>query len=226
MYSSTIALAIAPLLFLANADVSFDRDDVPRECDAICDPIVQLTRTCDVDLRSDNDRDEDRLEVQCVCTNDSFDVGRVAALCADCMRQNINSGRDNDDDDDDRRDDMEDIEDILYTCGFSSVSYNAASATSYAQSISVEATRPTDVSQLTTTIVGGAAGGSGSGSNTRAGTTLTDSSGQPTATQDRSDDDATATGTGAAADATETNAAVGVKPFGVAAVVGVAMMMV
>ena len=107
MYSSTIALAIAPLLFLANADVSLDRDDIPRECNTICNPLVELTRTCDVDLRSYIDRDEDRIEVQCVCTHDSFDVGRVAGLCADCMRQNMNSTRNDDDDDDDMRENME-----------------------------------------------------------------------------------------------------------------------
>lgn len=107
MYTSTIALAIAPLLLLARADVSLDRDDIPRECDTICNPIVDLTRACDTDLRGDRDRDEDRLEAQCVCTNDSFNVARVAALCADCIHQNAPRDRDDDDDDDDRRDDTE-----------------------------------------------------------------------------------------------------------------------
>src|SRR6478735_10552546 len=62
MYTSTIALALAPLLYLARADISLDRDDIPRECDTVCDPIVQLTKTCDTDLRGDRDREEDRLE--------------------------------------------------------------------------------------------------------------------------------------------------------------------
>ena len=39
----------------------------------------------------------------------------------------------------------------MRVCGFSSVSYNSASATS-ASSISVSASRPTDISQLTTTV--------------------------------------------------------------------------
>lgn len=107
MYTSTIALALAPLLYLARADISLDRDDIPRECDTICDPIVQLTRTCDTDLRGDRDREEDRLEAQCVCTNDSFNVSRVAALCAGCIHQNAQNNRDDDDDDDDIRDDTE-----------------------------------------------------------------------------------------------------------------------
>lgn len=90
MYTSTIALAIAPLLYLAHADVSLDRDDVPRACDTICDPIVQLTQKCD------SDRWGDAQEIQCVCTNDSFNVERIAALCADCIHQN--ASRDDDDD--------------------------------------------------------------------------------------------------------------------------------
>lgn len=113
MYTkTTIALAMAPLALLARADVHLDQDDVPTACDSICDPIVQLSRRCDVDLRSDNDRDENLLEMQCVCTNDSFDVAKIAALCADCMRQNVQSNRDNDGDDDDDDDDenREDLE--------------------------------------------------------------------------------------------------------------------
>lgn len=102
MYTSTIALAIAPLLYLAHADVSLDRDDVPRACDTICDPIVQLTQKCD------SDRWGDAQEIQCVCTNDSFNVERIAALCANCIHQNASQDRDDDDDDDnDIRDETE-----------------------------------------------------------------------------------------------------------------------
>ena len=107
MYTSTIALALAPLFLLARADVNLDRDDIPRECDTICNPIVDLTRACDTDLRGDRDRDEDRLEAQCVCTNDSFNVARVAALCADCIHQNVRRDDDDDDDDDNDNDETE-----------------------------------------------------------------------------------------------------------------------
>lgn len=106
MYTNII-LAVAPLLYLARADVSLDQDNVPRACDAICGPVVQLTRACETDLRGEQDREEDRLEAQCVCTNKSFNVGRIAALCADCIRQNWQSNRDGDDDDDNERDHME-----------------------------------------------------------------------------------------------------------------------
>lgn len=44
-----------------------------------------------------------------------------------------------------------DIRDLMRACGFSSVSYDAAATTSV-QSISVSATRPTDIAQLTTTV--------------------------------------------------------------------------
>ncbi|KAM0427936.1 hypothetical protein ACHAPT_007396 [Fusarium lateritium] len=213
MYTNSIALALAPLLYLARADVNLDRDDIPRACDAICDPIVQLTRTCDTDLRGDRDREEDRLEAQCVCTNDSFDVARVAALCADCIRQNWRDN-DDDDDDDDRRDHMEDIEDILYTCGFSSTSYVASSASAIVASISVDATRPTDASQLTTTITGGT------------GARGTDSAATATRNNDNSDDNNDASATNDSSSPDETNAAAGLAPFGVAgAVVGAALML-
>ncbi|WZH46616.1 uncharacterized protein QYS62_007703 [Fusarium acuminatum] len=220
MYASTIALAIAPLLYLARADVSLDRDDIPRECDAICDPIVQLTRTCDTDLRGDRDREEDRLEVQCVCTNDSFNVGRIAALCADCIHQNAARDGDDDDDDDDIRDETENIDDILFTCGFSSTTYVASAASAAVSGVSVDASRPTDASQLTTTITGGTrtrdsnepsntSGSGGSGGNSN---------------NNNNDDNASATDDASSPD--ETNAAAAMAPVGVlGAVVGAAMLL-
>lgn len=230
MYTNNIVLALAPLLYLARADVSIDRDDIPRACDAICDPIVELTRKCDTDLRGDRDREEDRLEAQCVCTNDSFDVGRIAALCADCIRQNWRDDND-DDDDDDQRDHMEgklllyteintannspDIDDILYTCGFSSTSYVASSASAIVASITVDATRPTDASQLTTTIVGGTAA---RGTDSAATATRTNA--------DDNSDDNSASATNDSSSPDETNAAAGLAPYGVgAAVVGAALML-
>jgi hypothetical protein len=105
MYSTkTLALAIAPLLLAVSANVDFDLDDVPNSCKAICRPVAQLSSQCDVDLRSDNDRDENLLQAQCVCTNTSFDVGKIAGLCADCMHQSANSQ--NRDDDRADRDDL------------------------------------------------------------------------------------------------------------------------
>lgn len=78
--------------------------DVPQACTAICGPIVTLTNTCDINpdgtrrrmLRrqadNDNGKNEDEsdepIEAQCVCQNTSFNVGRIAALCAACLTQN------------------------------------------------------------------------------------------------------------------------------------------
>ncbi|KAF4446174.1 Protein CAP22 [Fusarium austroafricanum] len=210
MYTSTIALALAPLVLLARADMSLDRDDVPRACDAICAPIVQLTKQCDTDLRGDRDREEDRLEAQCVCTNNSFNVSRIAALCADCVRQNVRRD-DDDDDDNDRNDDTEEIDDIMRTCGFSSTTYVASAASSAVSGVTVDATRPTDASQLTTTITGGARTNepSPTGTGTRGGNGGSDAS----ATNNASSPD-------------ETNAAAAMAPYGViGAVVGAAMLL-
>ncbi|KAM0300209.1 hypothetical protein ACHAPM_006517 [Fusarium culmorum] len=219
MYTSTIALAIAPLLLLARADVSLDRDDIPRACDTICNPIVDLTRACDTDLRGDRDREEDRLEAQCVCTNDSFNVARVAALCADCIHQNAPRDNDDDDDDDDRRDDTKDIDDILYTCGFSSTTYVASAASAAVSGVSVDASRPTDASQLTTTIIAGATGTRGSSDPSNTG-----SSGG-SGNSNNNNDDASATNSAASPD--ETNAAAAMAPVAfVGAAVGAAMLLV
>jgi hypothetical protein len=107
-----LAVAVAPLLLAVRADLSdFEIDnDVPNQCRDVCRPVADLSSRCEVDL---NDRDvgpgqsedrwEDLLEAQCVCTNDSFDVARISGLCASCIQQNMR----NDDDDDDDDDDME-----------------------------------------------------------------------------------------------------------------------
>ncbi|EGX88334.1 hypothetical protein CCM_08377 [Cordyceps militaris CM01] len=176
-HTSTIALAVAQLVLAANA-VELEMDHVPAACKTICQPLGTLSDKCDVDLRSDRDRDEHHLQNQCICTNKSFAVGKIAGLCADCMHQNRNPRRDNDDHTD--RDDLHQIDRLLYVCGFTSTTYNAA-ATSAVAGITVDATRPTDVSQLTTTIDGGwpAKGNSGGGGSSVAATSSGQSA-QPT----------------------------------------------
>jgi len=112
MYPKTIVAALAPLALVARASVDFDMDDVPTSCKTICSPIGQLSDRCDTDLRSDIDRDEKLLEAQCVCTNRSFDVAKIAALCADCMHQSANGRRRRDDDD--NRADQDDLKGTCY----------------------------------------------------------------------------------------------------------------
>ena len=116
MHKSAL-LALAPLAALVRAGVDFDYDDVPQVCRSTCRPLEDLSNRCDTDLPGDNnDREEDRLEAQCFCTNDSFDVAGTAALCYDCVKQNRgssngNNDNDNDDDDDDDDNDNDDNND-------------------------------------------------------------------------------------------------------------------
>lgn len=117
-----------------------------------------------------------------------------------------------------------DIDDILYTCGFASTTYVASAASAAVSGVSVDATRPTDASQLTTTIIAGATrtqGGGGSASNT--------GSNDNNNNNDASDTGAAADGASATNDASspdETNAAAAMAPAGfVGAVIGAAMLL-
>jgi hypothetical protein len=159
------ALAAAPLLLVARADVELDGNDVPAACQSICRPIVELSRRCDASDRFDNDdkaedeyeRNEDQLRAQCFCSNDSFDVGMTTAFCGDCIRQNQRRDNDDDDDDDDNNDisdEMEDIGKIMATCGFTESAVWSPSQSDAADSFTVVATALTASSQLTTTYTG------------------------------------------------------------------------
>lgn len=89
-----LALPIAAAI-LVKADLKLDDDDIPTQCQAVCRPVLDLGRACEVDddvIR--DDRTEDLLEAQCVCTNSSFNISQYAPLCASCMDQNV---RDRDD---------------------------------------------------------------------------------------------------------------------------------
>lgn len=73
---------------------------VPEPCKAICNPIVELTNTCDVDpmegmimrKREVTMEQAEQMESECICKNKSFDVSSVMGLCASCMGQNSDSG--------------------------------------------------------------------------------------------------------------------------------------
>ncbi|GJC99247.1 Cap22 protein [Colletotrichum higginsianum IMI 349063] len=149
MHFNRVALSLAAAAFV-QADLQLDNDDIPTQCNAVCRPIFSLGQACEVnDDLINNDLTEDRLEAQCVCTNNSINVAQYAALCASCMDQNVQD-----------RDDLDDINDILRTCGFASTSYVATA--SYASTTpSVSAVRPTNSAQLTTTITPGSGAGSG-----------------------------------------------------------------
>ncbi|PKS08724.1 hypothetical protein jhhlp_004777 [Lomentospora prolificans] len=146
-----ILAAITPVIL---AEIDLDNDDIPTQCTQVCDPLLNLVRQCNVDDDAvGGDRNEDLLERQCVCTNNSFDVANVAALCASCMTQNVRE-----------RDDLEDINDLMLACNFQSTSF-AASATTIVQGVTVSATRPTDINQLTTTVGSEPTSGSNNNNN-------------------------------------------------------------
>ncbi|KAH7146168.1 hypothetical protein EDB81DRAFT_934062 [Dactylonectria macrodidyma] len=139
-------------------------DDVPSACSTICQPIVDLTNICDIDPNeedSDNDKrrklrlreydesDEEAIEANCICSNTSFDVAAVMALCASCMAQNSQHS--------------EDVDKIMSQCSFSSTSYLPA-ATTIVTDIEVQATK-----SATTGISASTSTGSASSSTESAG---------------------------------------------------------
>ncbi|KAH7230637.1 uncharacterized protein BKA55DRAFT_525672 [Fusarium redolens] len=118
-------------------------DDVPSACKTICQPIVDLTNTCDIDPKeADKDNEkrtklrlrerseaEEGIEANCICTNKSFDVAAVMALCASCMVQN------------NQETEVIDVDKIMSQCSFTSTSY-VRSATAIVSGIQVQATKP------------------------------------------------------------------------------------
>jgi hypothetical protein len=98
----TIFLAGLAAVIPATLAEELRADDVPSACKTICQPIVDLTNTCDIDPKeADKDNDkriklrlrerneaEESIEANCICTNKSFNVAAVMALCASCMVQN------------------------------------------------------------------------------------------------------------------------------------------
>ena len=106
MYTTTATtLFLAAIASLAYAE-ELKAGDVPSACKAMCGPIVTLTNTCDVNPDSEtkrrrlrhraddgndaaaDDESDEVVEAQCICSNTSFNVRSVAALCAACISQN------------------------------------------------------------------------------------------------------------------------------------------
>jgi len=133
-------------------------DDVPSACKTICQPIVDLSNTCDIDPKESRIRDkrgdfllvarskeEEAIEANCICTNKSFDVESVMALCASCMQQNSDDAEGTSSEtvevESDANNFATDVEKMMRQCSFSTTSYVAA-ATSVVSGIQVEATKP------------------------------------------------------------------------------------
>lgn len=99
----TTAIFLTALAAVGSSE-ELKASDVPQACTTICGPIVTLTNTCDINpdgtrrrlLRREADKDDgapddesdEAIEAQCICSNKSFNVGSVAALCAACLSQN------------------------------------------------------------------------------------------------------------------------------------------
>ena len=83
-------LALLPVLDLT--ELRLNETDVPQQCRSICQPVANLTQTCNLSngtgTVSMSNRTADLLERQCVCTNESFDVANRTSLCAGCLEQN------------------------------------------------------------------------------------------------------------------------------------------
>ena len=97
--TTTTLLLIAFLSLTRVHAEELEAKDVPSACTAICGPIVTLTGICDVNPDTDNkrrrdvllrkdDESDEAVEAQCICSNTSFNVRSVAALCAACIKQN------------------------------------------------------------------------------------------------------------------------------------------
>jgi hypothetical protein len=100
MRSAILLTGLAAIIPFSMAE-ELDADDVPASCKTICQPIVDLSNACDIDPKENKTKDkrgdfllvarskaEEAIEANCICTNKSFDVAAVMALCASCMTQN------------------------------------------------------------------------------------------------------------------------------------------
>ncbi|KAG8158629.1 hypothetical protein KVR01_011751 [Diaporthe batatas] len=146
---STILLATLAVVVPTILAEELRFDDVPTACKIICQPIVDLTNTCDVDpqemdmdkakrggllLRRAEESDE-AIEANCICTNKSFDVAGVMGLCASCIAQNGAT--------------TDDASKIMSQCSFTSTSYTPAATTAVA-GIQVQATKPASTGATST----------------------------------------------------------------------------
>lgn len=201
MHFSKLAITAAGLALFNVAradDLDLDDDDIPSQCRSLCEPVKRLTDICEVDDDDRlTDREEDLLQAQCFCTNSSFDVAGRTAQCAACMHEN---NRD--------RDDNEDIDDIMWTCGFASATYDSSAQTT---AVNVDATRPVSAAEITTTIEGGARQ-SGNPSATTTGTNSQntgDNSGNSNSNDNQNTDSAASS-----TPSDDDSAAAGVVPMG------------
>ncbi|KAH8899114.1 hypothetical protein GQ53DRAFT_817315 [Thozetella sp. PMI_491] len=162
MHSRVLLAVLAVAAPIAADNLNLRAKDVPAVCTTICQSIVTLTDICDLDpeevdtdedkrkklrLRdshskdkkngeddSDSDDEDDALEVNCICTNKSFDVAGMTALCASCIAQNEKT--------------KNAASKIMSQCSFTSTTY-APTATALVAGIQVQATKPASLNGVT-----------------------------------------------------------------------------
>ncbi|CBY00982.1 hypothetical protein IAQ61_011881 [Plenodomus lingam] len=137
-------LAIVSALAALVAAQDIGQDDIPRECTAICAPVVTLARDCD------NRNENDPAELDCVCRAPGANT--MIPACDACVAQFQRP--DVDDDNDDIVPDVNDVREVLSRCSFTTASFNpAATASSIMQSIggNMSAPTPTGGAVVTTT---------------------------------------------------------------------------
>ena len=101
-------LALSGLMLMSNVvgGAELERDDVPKRCGHVCNPVVAIAHTCD-----NVHRDNDRAEMNCIC--DWNKVNNLVPICEACIaqyrsdRKNRDTNKDRDDDDDDDDDDWD-----------------------------------------------------------------------------------------------------------------------
>lgn len=93
MLFRALLLALLPAVVLS--EIRLNQTDIPQQCRSICQPVTNLTQTCNVSNSTGtatmSNRTQDLLERQCVCTNESFDVANRTSLCAGCIDQTANN---------------------------------------------------------------------------------------------------------------------------------------
>lgn len=147
LYFTILTILALPHAVLAG--LQLDYADVPAACVTTCRAIAELSGICDVDADFDDNNAavEDLMKLQCVCTNQSFNVPAATALCASCIDQNGMPS--------DKDDNMDDISEIMARCGFQSMIWTPAVAYPGMQGVIgvvVAATRLTSPGQITTSI--------------------------------------------------------------------------
>ncbi|KAH8756128.1 hypothetical protein F5883DRAFT_430155 [Diaporthe sp. PMI_573] len=140
-----ILLSIITSPLAVRAGLQLDYADVPAPCVQTCRPVAEISGICDVDADFDdnNTEVEDLMKLQCICTNRSFDVAGLTALCASCIDQNGLPS--------DKEDNMDDIGEIMARYGFPNVTWTPE-VDPAANNVSVSASRLTASAQLTTSV--------------------------------------------------------------------------